>query len=64
MIKTINNARDDTNKVLVRIETQATFERLKVDRSESSFGGKASLTHRELAKGNRLVERSRQVTAW
>ena len=47
-----------------RIEIQTDIDRLAIDRSESSFGGKASLTAKEIARGNELMERARQVTAW
>lgn len=64
MIKAINDFKCGQSWVLTYIETQKRLEELTVDRSESTFGGKPSLTLKEIAKGNKLVERSRQITAW
>ena len=64
MIKITNEAQCSGANPLTRMRLQYTFERLHVDRSESSFGGRPALTRKEIAKGNKLVEKARQVTAW
>lgn len=52
------------SKPLTRMQQQYTFDRLYIDRSESSFGGRPALTRKEIAKGNKLVEEARKVTSW
>lgn len=64
MIKIINETKYDNPKPLLYMQLQYTFDRLHVDRSESSFGGRPALTRKEIVKGNKLVEESRKVTAW
>ena len=64
MIKIINETKCDNQKPLLRMQLQYTYDRLHVDRSESSFGGKPALTRKEIQHGNNLVEQSRQITAW
>lgn len=63
MFAIINETKCDNLKPLTRIQLQYTFDRLHVDRSESSFGGRPALTRKEIARGNKLVERSRKITA-
>ncbi len=64
MIKIINETKCDNQKPLLHMQLQYTFDRLHVDRSESSFGGRPALTRKEIKHGNKLVEKSLQVTAW
>lgn len=64
MIRAISNAQIDTSKVLLHLEALATIERLKVDRSESSFGGKASLTQDEISQSLDLAKQAQKRTAW
>lgn len=64
MIKILNETQCGSINPLTRMRLQYTFERIHVDRSESSFGGRPALTRKEIAKGNKLVEKARQVTAW
>ena len=63
MIKIANTTKGE-NKVLLRLKLQYTYDKLRVDRSESSFGGRTALTRREIRNGNKLTERALQVTAW
>ena len=64
MIKIINEIKYDNQKPLLRMQLQYTYNRLYVDRSESSFGGRPALTQKEIQHGNKLVEQARQITAW
>ena len=64
MIKIVNETKCDNQKPLLHMRLQYTFDRLYVDRSESSFGGRPALTIKEIAHGNKLVEKARKVKAW
>lgn len=64
MIKIINETKCDNQKPLLYMQCQYTFDRLHVDRSESSFGGRPALTIKEIQHGNKLVEEALRVTAW
>ncbi len=64
MIKLINETKYEGAGVLARLEARKRMEELTVDRPESTFGGTPSLTRKEIARGNKLVERSRKITAW
>ena len=64
MIKLINETKCEGANVLAHLEAKKRMEELTVDRPESTFGGTPSLTRKEIARGNKLVERSRKITAW
>lgn len=64
MIKLINETKCEGTSVLARLEARKRMEELTVDRPESSFGGTPSLTRKEIARGNKLVEEARKITVW
>lgn len=64
MIKLITEIKCEGAGILARLEARKRMEELTVDRPESTFGVTPSLTRKEIARGNKLVEDSRQITAW
>jgi len=64
VIKLINETKCEGANVLAHLEAKKRMEELAVERPESTFGGTPSLTRKEIARGNKLVERSRKITAW
>lgn len=64
MIKSITDARIDASKILLHLEALDTIEKLKVDRSEHTFGGEASLTQEEINQIMDIVYQAQKRTAW
>lgn len=64
MIKIITEIKCEGANIIAHLEAQKRMEELTVDRPESTFGGSPALTRKEIARGNKLVERSRNITAW
>lgn len=64
MLKAISDARYDTSKALLHIETMETLERLHIDRGDRPFGGRASLTQEEVNESLHLAQTAKLRTAW
>ncbi len=60
----MQNFKNENYDELIRLENHMTIQRLTVDRSESTFGGKAALTQEEIKKTLELAHKARKRTAW
>lgn len=64
MIRDINDARCDTSKAVLHLETMQTLDRLHIDRSDRPFGGHAALTQQQINESMELAKIAQSITAW